>query len=452
MPEAGLPGRFAGSPGSAGRWLAPASVSSITRELYAGPRVPRGRTPGGRIVSPGRRCRGSRHRSRRRACERLGRHPLLSACAPPPPARRARRDARARRRGRRRPPRVPATHCGAPVTRSAALEHRAGDARVGVGLHRRTRHDRRDAGRPRRLEGAREFDGRVGVARKGASLHDEHALVGDGRGIRAALDRGDSNTRCEQRMARPRADLGAEFASATRPSTARSIASTPKPGCDPVPRPPRIRPGTRAKPRCASVTSRSVGSSTTAWSGRPDLSRAREEFLHADGTEFLVGEGEEDVPAQVARRAAAAATIAAASPPAMSYAPRLTMRSATTSGAPSAPAPGPPTVSRCPARSSPLPQPPAPAAARDTGPRGIGPDDGTRAPARRATRRWSRRARARPRRPERATVRRVDRDETAVRPTTSSAAAVGSGTVCGRLTPRRGTAGRSRRGSARACP
>ena len=154
--------------------------------------------------------------------------------------------------------------------RSRARRRRARHATSGesasASMAGRATRDTMRAGR----DGARacRAGSRVGFAGERAALDDEHASVGDGRGICAALDGRDAHTAgAEQRMPRPGGDLEDEARSARSPSIARSIASTPCWGCEPCAARPSYSTRYQAKPRCARVAARSVGSSTTAHGG-----------------------------------------------------------------------------------------------------------------------------------------------------------------------------------------
>ena len=174
-------------------------------------------------------------------------------------------------------------------------------------------------------------------------------------------------------MPRPGRELGTERAQRDEPVERQVDRIDAELRLRPVGCDPSYSTRYQAKPRCASVTSRSVGSSTMAASGRGLVSAdAAASASIAASNSSKPTEPNSSSEANASTRspgqsdAAAAAIIAAASPPAMSYAPRPTMRSgpgrcsdrasgsadgaasATAPASPS-PVPGPPTVSRCPA-------------------------------------------------------------------------------------------------------
>ena len=252
-----------------------------------------------------------------------------SACAPPPAGPTSTTGIpRVGDQPRVGPPWVAATHRGRARRAFDGREHRSGDRRVGVGLHRRPRHQ------PRRCAPAATARARARVLRPDR-VHRAGCVVRR----RERIGRRPSRRRCRRRSStrarfrRRAADVAGVRRSRSRARAAprarrppESIASSPSSGCDPCAARPSYSTRYQANPRWASVTPRSVGSSTTAASGRGHGSTdapasasiaASSSSMPTEPNSSSAANASTRSPARPAG-AAAAATIAAASPPAMS--------------------------------------------------------------------------------------------------------------------------------------
>ena len=165
----------------------------------------------------------------------------------------------------------------------------------------------RDGASTRSSSGAR-----VRVARQGSALHDDGAPVGDGRGIRAALDRRDAHAAgAEERMPRAGRELGAERAERDEPVECPVDRVDAEFGLRPVGGEPLVLdavPGEAAvRERHLEVRRLEHDRGVRAWArvgGCRGVGVDRgQQFLHADGAELLVrGEGEHEVAGRVGCR------------------------------------------------------------------------------------------------------------------------------------------------------